>query len=124
MPGQRCSLRLREMGGPMAESATPAKGLGKAGDPRSQTSLPAMLFAQARRHSVSPCLWAKVDGAYRPTAWSDVARQITDVARGLRAAGVHAGDRVMLVSENRPEWFIADLAIMSIGAIAVPTYTT
>ena len=71
-----------------------------------------------------PFLWAKVDGAYRPWSWRQVAAEVEAVARGLRAAGVHGGDRVMLVSENRPEWLIADLAIMSIGAISVPTYTT
>ena len=93
-------------------------------DSTAQTSLPAMFFAQARRLSVQPFLWAKQDGAYRPIAWTDVAHQITEVARGLRAAGVRAGDRVMLVAENRPEWFVADLAIMSLGAVSVPAYTT
>ncbi|MBX7199746.1 MAG: AMP-dependent synthetase/ligase [Rhodospirillaceae bacterium] len=102
----------------------PSKAPGKAVDSRVQASLPAMFFAQARRHTVAPFLWAKTDGTYRPIAWTDVANEITELARGLRAAGIHAGDRVMLVSENRPEWFIADLAIMSLGAISVPTYTT
>ena len=38
--------------------------------------------------------------------------------------GLEPGDRVMLVSENRPEWLIADLAIMAAGCVTVPTYTT
>ncbi len=50
--------------------------------------------------------------------------EVSALARGLRDAGVVAGDRVLLVSENRPEWGIADLAIMSVGAITVPAYTT
>ena len=96
----------------------------RAVDSRAQASLPAMFFAQARRLTVQPCLWAKKDGAYKAITWTDVAGQITEVARGLKAAGVHAGDRVMLVAENRPEWFVADIAIMSIGAVAVPAYIT
>ncbi len=88
------------------------------------TSLPAMFFAQAKRLGERPFLWSKVDNVYRPHSWRDVAERTAAVAHGLKAAGVKAGDRVMLVSENRPEWLIADIAIMSIGAIAVPAYTT
>ena len=47
-----------------------------------------------------------------------------NLARGLASLGVEAGDRVVIVSENRPEWAIADLAVMTLGAISVPAYTT
>ena len=40
------------------------------------------------------------------------------------ALGIERGDRVALIRENRPEWVIADFAIMSAGAITVPAYTT
>jgi long-chain acyl-CoA synthetase len=93
-------------------------------DVASQASLPAMFFAQAKRLGERPFLWAKVDNVYRPHTWAAVAERVVAAAHGLKAAGVKSGDRVMLVSENRPEWLIADLAIMSIGAIAVPAYTT
>src|SRR3546814_21126797 len=46
------------------------------------------------------------------------------LARGLAALGVRPGDRVVLVSENRPEWAMDDLAIMAAGAVTVPAYTT
>jgi len=88
------------------------------------TSLPAMFFAQAKRLGTRPFLWSKVDDVYRPHSWNDIAERITAAAHGLKAAGVKPGDRVILVSENRPEWLIADLAIMCLGAIAVPAYTT
>ena len=42
----------------------------------------------------------------------------------LKNLGILEGDRVVIVSENRPEWQIADLSIMAIGAISVPAYTT
>ena len=47
-----------------------------------------------------------------------------NVALGLAALGIKPGDRIALLSENRPEWSIADLAILSLGAINVPIYTT
>ena len=46
------------------------------------------------------------------------------IAKGLKTLGIAKGDRVLLLSENRPEWVISELAIITIGAIAVPAYTT
>src|ERR1700675_5012844 len=57
-------------------------------------------------------------------SWSEAARTVNRLARGLVALGVEPGDRVVLAAESRPEWVIADLAIMSAGAITVPAYTT
>jgi len=50
--------------------------------------------------------------------------RVRHVALGLAELGIKAGDRVALLSENRPEWSIADLAILSLGAVNVPIYTT
>ena len=50
--------------------------------------------------------------------------RIRDVSLGLRALGVGRGDRVAILSESRPEWTIADLAIMTAGAVTVPIYPT
>ena len=87
-------------------------------------NLVAMFFARATEQGDKPFLWAKHDGQWRATSWADVARQVRALAAGLKALGLEPGDRVMLVSENRPEWCIADLAIMAAGCISVPTYTT
>ena len=51
-------------------------------------------------------------------------RNVVGVARALRQWGVSKGDRVAILSENRPEWAIADFACLSIGAVVVPVYTT
>jgi long-chain acyl-CoA synthetase len=87
-------------------------------------NLAAMFFEQAARRGERPFLWLKRDGRYRPIGWQEAARQVTHFARGLRALGIERGDRVALVAENRPEWMIADLAIIAAGAITVPAYTT
>jgi long-chain acyl-CoA synthetase len=87
-------------------------------------SLAAMFFEWAAQRGERPFLWAKRDGAYRPISWREAERQVKAMARGLRALGIRRGDRVGLIAENRPEWTIADLAIMAAGAITVPGYTT
>jgi long-chain acyl-CoA synthetase len=87
-------------------------------------SLPAMFFATAQQRADRPFLWAKRDGRYRPLSWGEVESAVTRLARALIAYGIQPGDRVALVSENRPEWVIADLAIVSAGAITVPAYVT
>jgi long-chain acyl-CoA synthetase len=88
------------------------------------TSLATMFFEQAARYGEKPFLWAKQNGAYRPLSWTAAAQQVSLLSRGLRALGIQPGDRVVLVSENRPEWLISDIAIMAAGAITVPAYTT
>ncbi|MDA1090571.1 MAG: long-chain fatty acid--CoA ligase [Proteobacteria bacterium] len=87
-------------------------------------NLAAMFFDQVDRLGDRPFLWKKSGGRYQSLSWGDTAARITPLARGLMSLGVGAGDRVMLVSENRPAWLVADLAIMSLGAITVPAYTT
>ena len=87
-------------------------------------NLVAMFFAQAAGQGDSPFLWAKRDGTYRPLSWTEAADRVAALARALGALGVGTGDRVALVSESRPEWLIADVAIMAAGGITVPAYTT
>ena len=87
-------------------------------------NLPVMFYDQAERYSGQPFLWRKVAGEWQALTWKDVADRTRALAHGLRALGIGRGDRVALVSESRPEWFIADLAIMTTGAITVPAYIT
>ena len=87
-------------------------------------SLPAMFFGSVRKNPERPFLWTKIDGAYRPRTWNSVADEVRSLSAGLTALGIVAGDRVALVSTNRPQWVIAHFAIMAAGAITVPAYTT
>ena len=72
----------------------------------------------------NPFLWRKVDKVYQPMSWNEVAERVKALSLGLRELGVKPGDRVTLVSDNQPEWLIADIAIVTAGAITVPAYTT
>src|SRR3982751_213762 len=87
-------------------------------------NLVAMFFARAKEKGDAPFLWAKKEGAWRPTSWSEAADKVAKLAAALKRIGLAPGDRVMLVSENRPEWLISDLAIMASGCVTVPTYVT
>jgi long-chain acyl-CoA synthetase len=87
-------------------------------------SLTAMFYAQTKELAKKPLLFAKHGSDWKELTWHQTAEQVTKLAAALEKMGVQPGDRVVLVSENRPEWLIADFAIMSLGAISVPTYTT
>jgi long-chain acyl-CoA synthetase len=93
-------------------------------DYRAATSLPALFFEQAGTLADKNFLWARHEGAYRPQTWRQAETAVKDLARGLRGLGLQRGERVVLLAENRPEWLIADLAIMAAGGITVPAYTT
>ncbi len=56
--------------------------------------------------------------------WSETRSYSLKLAKYLNEKNVNKGDRILIVSENRPEWLIVDLAILFNGAIAVPNYTT
>ena len=87
-------------------------------------SVVSLFYHQSKELANKPYLWRKVKGNYSPLSWEETKEQVNAVAKGLIDLGVLKGDRVVIISENRPEWQIADLAIMSIGAITVPAYTT
>lgn len=83
-----------------------------------------MFFEQAAFFNDSPFLWRVVNGTFQPISWKEAATKVRSLAHSLADIGIKPGDRVALVSENRPEWCLSDLAIMAAGAISVPAYTT
>ncbi len=84
----------------------------------------AMFFEKSKEMKDKPYLWKKNNNEFESLSWKNVELLVKSIARSLIGLGVLKGDRVVILSENRPEWQIADLAIMSIGAITVPVYTT
>ena len=87
-------------------------------------SIPGIFYHQANDLKDQPYLWKKENDKYVSLSWSQVKEQVESLATYLKDLGILEGDRVLILSENRPEWQITDLAIMSIGAISVPAYTT
>jgi long-chain acyl-CoA synthetase len=87
-------------------------------------NLAALFFARAAELGDKPLLWAKRGGAWKALSWSETRATAIRLARGLAALGIRPGDRVVIAMENRPEWCIAEVAILALGAIAVPAYAT
>jgi long-chain acyl-CoA synthetase len=87
-------------------------------------NLVALFLKRADQKGDAPFLGHKTGGQWVTQGWRSAAEQVCVLAESLRRMGLEDGDRVALVSENRPEWCIADLAIMAAGCITVPTYTT
>lgn len=75
-------------------------------------------------HSGRPMLQYKTDGAYRSITHAEYRRQVERFALGLASLGMKKGDRLSIVSENRPEWVIADMAMVILGIVNVPIYPT
>ena len=95
------------------------------GGPRPAPGTLTRLFFDAVSEFNRPdALQVKVGGAYTPISHSEVAERVRHSARGLTSLGVRRGDRVGILSENRPEWAIADFACLTAGLTDVPIYPT
>ncbi len=87
-------------------------------------TLPAVCLEAITRHNKPDAVSEKREGQWVRISAAEFARRVHHIALGLADLGIRPQDRVALISENRPEWSIADLAILSAGAVTVPLYTT
>ena len=83
-----------------------------------------LLERSVRVHGTRPMLTCRQGDAWVSETYEEVHRKVRRLGRGLVALGIAAGDRVAQVSPNRPEWVIADLAILLAAAVHVPIYPT
>jgi long-chain acyl-CoA synthetase len=90
--------------------------------------LPAKTLVDYFRHAAASgkpdLLVSKVNGAWAPITAFDFGEKTKGFALGLALLGIDRQDRVAILSENRPEWPMADFATLSLGALTVPIYTT
>jgi long-chain acyl-CoA synthetase len=87
-------------------------------------TLPARVVHYARAQPQAVAIREKYLGIWREMTWADYQDAIASVARMLSDLGVGPGDHVAILSDNRPEWVIADLGAQSIGARSVGVYQT
>ena len=83
-----------------------------------------MFLERANKDPDRDALKLKRDGEWHGITWREYGEAVRRAANGLLSAGIKPGDKVSLISLNRPEWHEADLAIMSLGAVTVPIYVT
>jgi len=84
----------------------------------------AIFHETVAQHSAKTALRYKEDKVYKDISYGELAQRVEAMASGLAALGIAQGDRVALLSENRPEWAITDLAVLALGGVVVPIYPT
>ena len=95
------------------------------GGPRpAPTTLTALFFDAVERFQLPNAYQFKKDGTYTPIPHAEVLQRARRISLGLGALGVQRGDRVGIMSENRPEWAITDWACLGGGMTDVPIYPT
>jgi len=82
------------------------------------------LKVAAQQYPDRIALMHKVRGTYKSVSYRELMAQVNSVAESLRRLGLEKADSVGILSHNRPEWAIADFAVMKIGCIVVPIYPT
>lgn len=83
-----------------------------------------LFFHRTVERPNEPALLVKQEGTFQEMTWKNLGRDVLQFAAALSHAGITTGDRVAQLSENRYEWIVADLAILSIGAVHVPLHAT
>ncbi len=83
-----------------------------------------IVYSQAEKYGDKTALRARSEGQWKDISYRSMGEQVRAVAKALLGMGVKEGDRVGIFSQNRPEWTLADFAIMSIRAVSVPIYAT
>ncbi len=88
------------------------------------SNLADLFFRQVETLRDRGFLLHKQEGKWRSLSYREVGRRTIALLQALRREGVEPADRVAILAENRPEWFVADLAILAAGAVDVPVYAT
>ena len=89
-----------------------------------KTTINEQLQNTINQHGSKAALSSKVDGVYQDISYAELGIRVKHLCLGLIELGVQKGDRVALLSENRPEWAMSDLAILAAGAVNVPMFST
>ncbi|HHC09230.1 MAG TPA: long-chain fatty acid--CoA ligase [Actinobacteria bacterium] len=87
-------------------------------------TVPQRVLENARRIPDAPAFSTREGGRWVPSTWGAYGRAVERFARALVATGVHRGDVVAILARNRPDWVVADVAAMAVGALPAGIYPT
>lgn len=87
-------------------------------------TIPRVFESQARRLDNRALLKDKHDKIWRDHSWTALDDQIRRLRAGLARLGIQPGDRIAILAENGPHWIVMDQAVLGLGAVVVPLYTT
>ena len=82
------------------------------------------IFFAVTERNLDRVMLSRASGKWLPISSSDLRRNVAGTLHALQQWGIRKGDRVAILSENRPEWSTADFAILLLGAVTVPVYST
>ena len=85
-------------------------------------SLPEILFRNAKYFPTKKFLFKRIENSWSGKNYKEINRNVLKIARSFIQRGIDKNDRIILISSNRVEWVEIDLAIMTIGAVTVPTF--
>jgi long-chain acyl-CoA synthetase len=91
---------------------------------RAPSTLPESFETQARKYGARVFLKDKRDKVWTDHSWTEISDAAGKLRAGLAGLGVKPGDRVAILSDNCPEWIVVDQAVLGLGAVVVPLYTT
>jgi len=86
--------------------------------------LPHRFFQNVKAFSDKAAMLSKIGGTFRPVTYYELGNIVRAIALVLDSWGIRKGDRIAILSDNREEWYMSDMACLSIGAISVPVYPT
>lgn len=89
-----------------------------------ERTIPEAIFKSAQKNLKKTALLYKKEGVYYPISYGELIERVDNFSAALRNLGIKKGEKVAILSENRPEWVVSDLAIMLIGAVVVPVHTS
>jgi long-chain acyl-CoA synthetase len=90
----------------------------------SVSTLSRLFLNTCRVHSKPALFLAKLEGSYAPISTAEAETRVRELSLGFRELGLRPGDKAVILSENRPEWVMTDLAIICAGGVTVPIYTS
>ena len=83
-----------------------------------------MLFNTIDVFAVKDALRYKRDGEIQKISYHDLGEQVKNVTHGLADLGLQAGDKIAILSNNRPEWPVCDFAVFALRGNVIPIYQT
>src|SRR5260370_2592964 len=91
---------------------------------RAASTLPESFETNARKYGARVFRNDKRDKVWTDHSVTEISEAVGKLRAGLASLGVKPGDRVAILSENCPEWIVVDQAVLGLGAVVVPLYTT
>src|ERR1700754_1155186 len=92
------------------------------GDPNLPHTIPHFCLAALRKHNKHDAMNHKIQKDWVSLTAEEAITRVKRMALGLAESGIKEGDHVAIISENRPEWSLADMALLSLRAVSVPLY--